>query len=333
GVAVALTALYADAINFEQAATLVIGMNIGTTVTAAIATIGSSVESKRTGYSHVIYNLFVSGAALLLISLYIYLWEAISGNAIASNAEVALVAFHSLFNILGVVVILPFTRNFAFFIQRIIPEKGPVYTQNLDQSLLSEPAVAITATRSTINNILVDLLIYINRLLGDTISSRQLYLNKLQQALSVTQTYINNIRPDEGGAVERQTLISMIHSMDHLQRLCKRCHETHRTRTIQKYAELENDRREMIISNAAIIQAIENNNWQEAEHHASAMSQEIENQVQPVREAIMENVAASHIDVQLATDYLEAIRWLDRVSDHIERITHHLAQPETRNDQ
>ncbi|MGD8526650.1 MAG: Na/Pi symporter [Thioalkalispiraceae bacterium] len=333
GVAVALTALYADAINFEQAATLVIGMNIGTTVTAAIATIGSSVESKRTGYSHVIYNLFVSGAALLLISLYIYLWEAISGNAIASNAEVALVAFHSLFNILGVVVILPFTRNFAFFIQRIIPEKGPIYTQNLDQSLLSEPAVAITATRSTINNILVDLLIYINRLLGDTISSRQLYLNKLQQALSVTQTYINNIRPDEGGAVERQTLISMIHSMDHLQRLCKRCHETHRTRTIQKYAELENDRREMIISNAAIIQAIENNNWQEAEHHASAMSQEIENQVQPVREAIMENVAASHIDVQLATDYLEAIRWLDRVSDHIERITHHLAQPETRNDQ
>jgi len=59
GVAMALTALFSGAINFPQAAALVIGMDVGTTVTAAIATIGQSREARRTGFSHVIYNLIM----------------------------------------------------------------------------------------------------------------------------------------------------------------------------------------------------------------------------------------------------------------------------------
>ena len=325
GVAVVLTALYTDTIHFEQAAILVIGMNIGTTVTASIATIGGSVESKRTGLSHVIYNLLSSTGALILIPAYIYLWDSITDNALILHSGIALVAFHSLFNILGVIIVLPFTRNFARFMQRIIPDKGPVYTQNLDQSLLNEPAIAITATQSTIYSILIDLLIYINRQLGDTFSTKILNLSKLQHALDETHTFIGNIHLGEEKTIERETLISMIHSVDHLQRLCKRCRENNRTNTIRKYPLLENDRREMIMSNSAIIQDIENNNWQEVIHHARTCSEQIENQVQPIRKIIMEDLATGKIDIQLANEYLEAIRWLDRVSDHIERITYHLA--------
>ena len=60
GVAVALSALFAGAINFEQAAALVIGMDVGTTITAALATIGQSIEARRTGLSHVIYNFMTA---------------------------------------------------------------------------------------------------------------------------------------------------------------------------------------------------------------------------------------------------------------------------------
>ena len=49
GVATALTALNAGAISFEQAAALVIGMDIGTTVTAFLASVGGSVGARRTG--------------------------------------------------------------------------------------------------------------------------------------------------------------------------------------------------------------------------------------------------------------------------------------------
>ena len=52
GVAATLTVLYAGAIRFEQAAALVIGMDIGTTVTAAMAVIGGTIEARRTGLAH-----------------------------------------------------------------------------------------------------------------------------------------------------------------------------------------------------------------------------------------------------------------------------------------
>ena len=85
----------------------------------------------------------------------------------------------------------------------------------------------------------------------------------------------------------------------------------------------------MIISNSAIIQEIQNNNWQEAVHHANTMGKQIEDEVTPIRETIIENTAAGKINIEIANDYLEAIRWLDRVSDHIERIAYHLASEKT----
>lgn len=325
GVAVAITALHADTIHFQQAAILVVGMDIGTTVTAAIATIGGSIESRRTGFSHVIYNLITGTGAFLFIPVYIYLWTLISADALSLHSETALVAFHTLFNILGVIIVLPFTKNFALFMQRIIPENGPVYTQSLDQSLLNEPAVAITATRTTVHLIFIDLLRYINRLLGGNFSAKSLNLDKIHRALDETQSYIDNIHLGEEKTTERETLIAIIHSLDHLQRLARRCKETNRTRTINMYPDLANDRRTMVASNSAIIQQIENDNWQEVIHHATTCNRQIESQVQPVRKNIMENIIIDKIDVPLANEYLDALRWLDRVSDHIERITHHLA--------
>ena len=64
GVATALAALSAGAIAFPQAAALVIGMDVGTTATAALATIGGSVSARRTGLAHVVYNLFTAGGGL-----------------------------------------------------------------------------------------------------------------------------------------------------------------------------------------------------------------------------------------------------------------------------
>jgi len=113
GVATALTALNAGAISFEQAAALVVGMDVGTSATAALATIGGSVGARRTGFSHVIYNLLTGAAALLLITPYRLLWDAASHGLLLQEPEIALVAFHSGFNVIGVLLVLPFTRQFA----------------------------------------------------------------------------------------------------------------------------------------------------------------------------------------------------------------------------
>ena len=167
GVAATLTALYANVINFEQAAALVIGMDVGTTVTALIATIGGSINVRRTGLSHIIYNLFTGVIAIFLITPYIYLWETLATGSLIHNAEIALVGFHTFFNTLGVLIILPFTDRFAHLIKKIMPSKEPTFTEKLDKRLLDEPSLALEVARISVQDEFIALLQHINFILGD----------------------------------------------------------------------------------------------------------------------------------------------------------------------
>ncbi|MCK5710977.1 MAG: Na/Pi cotransporter family protein, partial [Deltaproteobacteria bacterium] len=152
GVVATLTALYAGLINFNQAAALVIGMDIGTTITAVMATIGGSVGAKRTGFSHVIYNLLTGTGALLLITPYTHVWEYLAPGELVKNAEIALVGFHTFFNTIGVIIILPFTNQFARFMQRLIPGKASPYIEKLDYALLEDTDLALNAVQLAIKN-------------------------------------------------------------------------------------------------------------------------------------------------------------------------------------
>ena len=77
GVATATTALHVGNISLSQAASMVIGMNVGTTVTAALAAVGGSVSTRRTALGHVIYNLLTGAGAFLLLPLYMQSWHAL----------------------------------------------------------------------------------------------------------------------------------------------------------------------------------------------------------------------------------------------------------------
>src|SRR5690606_7299794 len=65
-VAATLTALHSGAIGLEQAAALVVGQNIGTTATAAIAAVGASVPARRTATAHILFNLVAASVVFPL---------------------------------------------------------------------------------------------------------------------------------------------------------------------------------------------------------------------------------------------------------------------------
>lgn len=123
GVATALVALSTGAISFPQAAALVIGMDVGTTFTAILATIGGSTAMRQTGFAHVIYNLMTGIVAFLLLGPATEVIGMMLDNG-RGNAQIGLVAFHSFFNFLGVLLILPLTGAFAHLIARLVPEEG-----------------------------------------------------------------------------------------------------------------------------------------------------------------------------------------------------------------
>ena len=327
GVAATLTALFVGAITFEQAAALVIGMDVGTTVTAVMASIGGSVAARRTGLSHVIFNLFTACGALILITPYTLLWEYLSPGALSSNAEIALVAFHTSYNTLGVMVILPFTGRFAHLIEKLLPAKKPSYTGRLGEGLLEQPALALTAVQASIHDELLALLRHVNAMLGDSLMGRRADLAELQAALDETYAYVDRIHLHETQGAEWERMLGIVHTLDHMQRLHERCEEEEdRAITARGSAELSDYGRTMVKSNNGIFNDIETQSWTEAAERADKTAVYIHDQVEPLRQSILAKIASHEIDVPQGTGRLEAIRWLKRVSKHVARIMQHYGE-------
>lgn len=325
GVVSALTALYADLINFNQAAALVIGMDVGTTMTAAMATIGGTVAAKRTGFSHVIYNILTATMALILINPYTGIWNYFAPGELVKNAEIALVAFHTCFNTIGVILILPFTKQFARLMEKIIPQKVSAYTQKLQDVLLENTDLALNAVQSTLSTMSIDLFSHVNAILGDSETGKMAVLNEIQSALNETQTFVDRIKPESVEGAEWDRLLNMFHALDHLQRLHERCEEEEdRAITARATDELREECALLINTIRNIVRDVEQNNWHQAAVNAKQTSSKIHEKVRPYRKKVMARVAGSEYEVNMGTNKLEAIRWLRRVSKHITRITEHI---------
>ncbi len=324
GVVAALTALYAGLINFNQAAALVIGMDIGTTMTAALATLGGSVGVKRTGFSHVIYNIMTATGALILLTPYTRVWEYFSPGSLVNNAEIALVGFHTFFNTLGVLVILPFTNHFARFMEKLIPETESSYISKLDRAILVEPELALNAVHFTVKSESLALFKHVNAILGDTHIGKRADLDELQSALNNTQLYLDNINIKDAKDSNWERLVEVIHTLDHLQRLHERCEEDEdRAITARVTPELVSECKLLTSTIDSILADIEIDDWFSASEKSRKTAEIIHAKVSPFRAEVMEKIARGELDANLGTSNLEAIRWLRRVSRHIARITQH----------
>lgn len=325
GVALALTAIHAGAISFPQAAALVVGMDVGTTVTTALATIGGTVGSRRTGLSHVIYNCMTGTGALLLITPYILLWESISPGQLNANAEIALIAFHTGFNTLGVILVLPVSHKFAAFIERIIPETEPVYTRGLEKSLLQDPSLAINAAYAALREESQALIRHVMYMAGDMRKGRHSNMVELKNELFKTHVYIDAIELSAADKETHERLVSLFHAMDHTQRLHDRCYEeTVRAEVLFTMQDADETRMQAIETLASIADDLVRQQYLEAAERGAVLAAETSGRVDSLRNQVMEKVAQNIISAAEGTRQLEALRWLGRVCEHISRLCHHL---------
>ncbi len=149
-------------IEFETAAALVLGENIGTTITAWLASFGATTNAKRAAYFHVIFNLIGVAWITALFPWYMVLirWF-ITGDtspdsltlASTSGATVtaAIAATHTGFNVTNTIMFIPLTRYLAKLLEWLIPDRSTVDEEprltNLDVRMLESPAIAIEQSR------------------------------------------------------------------------------------------------------------------------------------------------------------------------------------------
>ena len=146
-IAVTLSALYAGAVGLDQALALVIGQNIGTATSSAVAAIGASSTAKRLAVAYIAFKLV---AALIAIAVFPLVTPLMVRASQAIDATGLLAAYHTAYNVIGVGVLLPLMGPFTRLIERFVPERGSPFTKYLDPAALRSPVVAVEAARRTI---------------------------------------------------------------------------------------------------------------------------------------------------------------------------------------
>jgi len=324
GIAAALAALHTGTILLPQAAALVIGMNIGTTVTALLATIGGSLEARRTGYSHVIYNLIISAGAFFFLTPYLHIWEYILPGYIHANAEVPLVAFHSLFNVMGAVVFLPFTRMFAHLVERLVPVRDYGLARHLDAALLTEQAVALIAARQALNSEIISLLKHVTKLLSGKKKRGSGFLHKFRRELDKTKQYIGQIHlaPDDGPAWD--ALLECMHTIDHMSRLYDRCDEdSEKVQMVIGDPVLVERGQHLLAGLNKCIKAFRHGEWEIACDSARQAAVSFNEDKDHLRDTVMRKVANGMLTVEEGNQQLESARWLRRVAQHMNSVLCH----------
>ena len=222
-VAVTLSGYFAGAIGLDQGCALIIGQNIGTATSSALAAIGASTTAKRLAIAYVLFKLVAAVIALVLFPVVTPLLVRASNTI---DGVTLLAAYHTAYNIVGVVVLLPLIDRFTRLVERILPERGSPLTRCLDPSALETPIVAVEAVRLTIARALATVCGSIDAALGGRkepirLGKDVVSVHDAADALGQAQIFLSDVTGPPETDDEQQRLTSTLHALDHASRLAE----------------------------------------------------------------------------------------------------------------
>lgn len=314
GVAATLTAVHAGALTLPQAAAMVVGMDVGTTVTAAISAVGGTTSARRTGAAHVLYNCMTGVCAWLSIPAAM---AALRSLGLDDRPEVAVVAFHSAFNIAGVVLVLPFTGAFARLVERLFPERGAALGISLDRSLLREPALAVEAAADAARRMAGALLQTTERSLRA--SGRSAGPLERDASLATCTSFLAALHTGETDGRTHERHIALMHLADHLERL--------RHRTAPRLREGDGGDRRLNETRDRLARSIADASRRIARgdddlgvEAARDRWRELQRFSEAYRRGVLRLAASSRVDDDVASGRLDEARRASRVAYHLWRI-------------
>ena len=142
-----ITMVGVGALGLDNALFLVLGSNIGTCITAVLASIGANENSKRTALIHLTFN--VIGSIIFTSLIWIFKAQAVALlQAITPAGEMQLAWFHVIFNVTTTLVLLPFINQLVALAEWVIKDVPATKSENrqlkyVDERLLSTPAIAM----------------------------------------------------------------------------------------------------------------------------------------------------------------------------------------------
>jgi len=150
-------------ISYPTAAALILGENIGTTITAYLASLGATTNARRAAYFHIIFNLIGVLWITAIFQWYIELVQWVVGADVTKvimvdgkptyDTTATIAATHSIFNITNTLLFLPFLPLFVKLLEKFVPAKPykeKPHLTDLDIRILETPLLAIEQSRKEI---------------------------------------------------------------------------------------------------------------------------------------------------------------------------------------
>jgi phosphate:Na+ symporter len=224
-ITVTLSAYFAGAIGLDQGCALIIGQNVGTATSSALAAIGASVTAKRLAIAYVLFKLIAAAIALVLFPVVIPLLVRASSTI---DGVTLLAGFHTAYNVVGVLVLLPLIDRFTRLVERILPERGSPLTRYLDPSALETPIIAVEAVRRMIARALEAVCGSVEAAVAT--ESRVAPVHPVKDAISVpeaaaalrqAQAFLSDVSGPPDSDDEQRRLTSTLHALDHASRLAE----------------------------------------------------------------------------------------------------------------
>lgn len=149
-----LTALAANQISYDNALSLAIGANVGTTITAVLSALGANIQGKRLAGAHLIFNLLTGLVAIVFLSQFIWGVDELSRlvGIPDDNYTLKLAMFHTLFNLAGVVLMVPLISPLASTLRCALPEKSREVTepQYLSTAAIGFPETMVSSVKQEV---------------------------------------------------------------------------------------------------------------------------------------------------------------------------------------
>lgn len=168
---ITLSMLNSGMLQLSEAAAVVIGADLGTTSTTVLGSLGGSIIKKQLAAAHVLFNLVTNTIAfLLLLPALPWLLKVLN----IRDTMFGLVAFHSVFNLVGLLVFLPTLKTYTTFIQKLLPVKTDSRIRYFEIPV-TVPDVAIKSLERALNHLSFDVLKLNFKVLGLDINNIERY--------------------------------------------------------------------------------------------------------------------------------------------------------------
>ncbi len=344
-------------IPFHTAAALVLGENIGTTITALLASLGATTNARRAAYFHVIFNLV---GVFWITAMYAWYFELVQWIVPGDVATVVMVdgkptypyttpaiaVTHSIFNIVNTLIFLPFLPLFVRFLNWVVKAKDfkekPRLT-DLDIRMLETPLLAIEQSQKEIERMAdgcAKMLVWLadlvqqdepDKALADRLKHREQVLDSIQDEVIVFVTNLlsanvphsvaNEARRQLRMADEYESVSDYIANLDKFDRKLRR--DGHRF-TPQQRADLVSLNGHVLEYLVAVNEALAQRN-ENVLAKTAPMTKRVRDEIKSLRRQHMDDLSDGKTPPLVTVAYMAALNAYARVRDHSQNIAEAIA--------